>query len=128
MGQKFIITETERNQIRGLYEQDNTTNQPTERVFNIVKVMFALKASGTITFTNDMIKCNFNYGKQDFIGEVHIDKKMVSGTVETFICSGEFFGSDKHIFTIMPSNKAIMWEANNPVDGKMRPGVTLSYK
>jgi hypothetical protein len=111
-----------------LYEQDNTTNQPTERVFNIVKVMFALKASGTITFTNDMIKCNFNYGKQDFIGEVHIDKKMVSGTVETFICSGEFFGSDKHIFTIMPSNKAIMWEANNPVDGKMRPGVTLSYK
>jgi hypothetical protein len=128
MGQKFIITESERNHIRGLYEQDTTVNQPTERVFNIVKVMLALKASGTIIFTNDTVKCNFNFGKQDFVGEVHIDKKMVSGTVETFICSGEFFGSDKHIFTIMPPNKSITWEANNPVDGKMRPGVFLSYK
>lgn len=125
MGKKFTITESERKRIKALYEQSESTDV---RVFNITKVMMSLKASGTITITNDTIKCNFNFGKQDFIGDVHIDKKMVSGNVETFICSGEFFGSDKHIFTIMPSNRAIMWESNNPVDGKMRPGVTLTYK
>jgi hypothetical protein len=125
---KLIITETDRQYIRRLYENTSNIINNNVRVFNIVKVMNAMKASGTITITNDKIICNFNYGKQDFSGEVNIVKKTISGDMETFICDGDFFGSNKHIFYLMPSSKAIMWESNNPVDGKMRPGITLNYK
>jgi len=136
MGQKFTITESERNHIRGLYEQPvSGVTQPKsgeiqqpERVFNITKVMLSMKANGTITFTNDTVKCNFSFAKTNFVGEVHIDKKSVSGDVETYICSGNFMGSEKHMFNIMPSQKMITWGSANPIDGQMRAGVMLSYK
>ena len=60
MGQKFTITESERNQIRGLYEQSTPpqsgTTQP--KVYNITKVDlngFQMPVDGTITANNDNV-------------------------------------------------------------------------
>ena len=133
MGTRFTITEQEKATIRGLYEQTAPAAAPAQqpqadRVFNIVKAMSSFKASGTITFTNDSVKTNIMFGKQDLVGDFHIDKKSNAGTMESYTCSGDFLGSNKHIFTILPAYKIITWESENPGGGGMRLAVSFNYK
>jgi hypothetical protein len=91
----------------------------SQKSYSIVKWGTAgikLKVQGNLTFTDTTV-----YIKADYKGRVTeatfkiVNKSEVNGA-GSYMCSGMFGTSDKHMFSILPDNKIIIWKSVSSFD------------
>ena len=128
MGQKFTITEQERKQIRGLYEQNEPIKSEEQITYEIVRGGGVPSTKGIIIIKSNKIDINVKLYKTELVGILDVVKKMNSGNNIIYQCTGDILGYDKHVLTIMEGYHTISWQMINSFAGGTSPSINLVYK